>query len=132
MDSTYTEENPLADPVAVIVTLQQYKKMITSQIERLRQDIQTSKTFQMKYGPSAWKQSLGHLNKALAARTNMLKEVQFQLDLVAAGVRQGRGLCQKLNQLVGPPEIEVDVTLGLSRTVPTTPYQAAKSGRPLP
>ena len=44
------------------------------------------------------------------------QEVQFQLDLVSAGVRQGRGLCQKLHRLVGPPHLEVDVTDALPRT----------------
>jgi hypothetical protein len=44
------EEDPLADPVAVIVTLQQYQKKLSSQVELLRQDVATSKTFQAKYG----------------------------------------------------------------------------------
>jgi len=44
------EEDPLADPVAVIVTLQQYQKKLSSQVELLRQDVATSKTFQSKYG----------------------------------------------------------------------------------
>ncbi len=44
------EDDPLADPVAVIVTLQQYQKKLSSQVELLRQDVATSKTFQSKYG----------------------------------------------------------------------------------
>ena len=44
------EEDPLADPVAVIVTLQQYQKKLSNQVELLRQDVATSKTFQSKYG----------------------------------------------------------------------------------
>jgi len=44
------EEDPLADPVAVIVTLQQYQKKLSSQVELLRQDVATSKKFQSKYG----------------------------------------------------------------------------------
>jgi len=45
-------EDPLADPVAVIVTLQQYQKKLSTQVELLRQDITTSKSFQAKYGVS--------------------------------------------------------------------------------
>jgi hypothetical protein len=45
-----SSEDPLADPVAVIVTLQQYQKKLATQVELLRQDIATSKTFQSKYG----------------------------------------------------------------------------------
>jgi hypothetical protein len=47
--------------------------------------------------PSAWKKSNEHLNKSLSARVNMLKEVQFQLDVVAAGMKQGKELCYKLS-----------------------------------
>ena len=45
-------------------------------------------------------------------RSNLLKEVRFQLDLVAAQVRQGRGLCHKLNKLIGPPVASVNLSAG--------------------
>ena len=91
-------------------------RLTRRQVELLRQDVATSKTFQAKYGASAWKESNEHLSKSLSSRLNMLKEVQFQLDLVSAGVRQGRGLCQKLNRLIGAPNFEVDVTEAMPRT----------------
>mmetsp|Transcript_6731 Transcript_6731/g.9999 ORF Transcript_6731/g.9999 Transcript_6731/m.9999 type:complete len:130 (-) Transcript_6731:342-731(-) len=127
---SHGNEDPLADPVAVIVTLQQYQQKLSSQVELLRQDVATSKTFQAKYGAGAWKQSNEHLSKSLSARLNMLKEVQFQLDLVSAGVRQGRGLCQKLHRLVGPPNFEVDVTTAMPRTSALT--MAMAGGRQPP
>mmetsp|Transcript_7369 Transcript_7369/g.17749 ORF Transcript_7369/g.17749 Transcript_7369/m.17749 type:complete len:121 (+) Transcript_7369:181-543(+) len=105
----------LEDPVAVILMLQRYREKLSSQVEQLRQDIALCKTFQTKYGPGAWKQSNDHLNKALSARVNMLKEVQFQLDLVAAGMKQGKALCQKLGRLLGPTEHEVDVSTSIHR-----------------
>ena len=43
-------EDPLADPVAVIITLQQYQKKLSTEVELLRQDVATSKAFQAKYG----------------------------------------------------------------------------------
>jgi hypothetical protein len=43
-------EDPLADPVAVIITLQQYQKKLSTEVELLRQDVATSKAFQSKYG----------------------------------------------------------------------------------
>jgi len=51
-EMSHGNEDPLADPVAVIVTLQQYQQKLASQVELLRQDVATSKTFQAKYGVS--------------------------------------------------------------------------------
>ena len=62
--------------------------------------------------------------------SDISQEVQIQLDLVAAGVRQGRGLCQKLHRLVGPPNFEVDVTDAMPRTSAMTMATAGR--RPPP
>mmetsp|Transcript_24101 Transcript_24101/g.59445 ORF Transcript_24101/g.59445 Transcript_24101/m.59445 type:complete len:111 (+) Transcript_24101:33-365(+) len=107
-------DQDLADPVAVIVTLQGYQAKLSSQVETLKQDMNTCREFQRKYGTGSWKTSLASLQKSLSARANLLKEVRFQLDLVAAQVRQGRGLCHKLNKLIGPPVASINMSAGMS------------------
>mmetsp|Transcript_72972 Transcript_72972/g.194773 ORF Transcript_72972/g.194773 Transcript_72972/m.194773 type:complete len:120 (+) Transcript_72972:16-375(+) len=95
------------DPVVVIQTLQAYKAKLSAQIETLRLDISACQTFQAKYGGRAWKPGLEQMNKSLDGRKELLKEITFQLDLVSAQMRQGRVLCRKLRELVGPPVREV-------------------------
>uniref|UniRef100_A0A7S0YNQ9 Uncharacterized protein n=1 Tax=Hemiselmis tepida TaxID=464990 RepID=A0A7S0YNQ9_9CRYP len=113
-------EMDLADPVAVIVTLQGYQSKLAGQVETLKQDMATCRENQRKYGAGPWKTSLSSLQKSLAARSNLLKEVRFQLDLVAAQVRQGRGLCNKLNKLIGPPITTINLSAGQQQPRPHT------------
>uniref|UniRef100_A0A7S4NQT2 Uncharacterized protein n=1 Tax=Guillardia theta TaxID=55529 RepID=A0A7S4NQT2_GUITH len=102
------EANTISDPVSTIITLRQYQCTLQRQVNTLKEDLATIKEFQSKYGAAPWKESFEHLKSNLLLRQSQLKEVQFQLDLIASCVKQANGLCNQLRANLGPPDMDVN------------------------